>query len=73
MIEYNGDYWHCNPKKYNKEYYHKIKNKTAEQIWEYDLNKVDLIKNYGYNLEIVWETDYENNPKIIEEILKKYE
>jgi len=73
MIEYNGDYWHCNPKKYDKEYYHKIKNKTAEQIWEYDSNKVDLIKNYGYNLEIVWETDYENNPKIIEEILKKYE
>ena len=73
MIEYNGDYWHCNPKKYNKEYYHKIKNKTAEQIWEYDLNKVDLIKNYGYNLEIIWETDYENNSKIIEEILKKYE
>jgi G:T-mismatch repair DNA endonuclease (very short patch repair protein) len=73
MIEYNGDYWHCNPKKYDKEYYHKIKNKTAGKIWEYDSNKIDLIKNYGYNLEIVWETDYEKNPKIIEEILKKYE
>tara|TARA_R110000868_G_scaffold269113_1_gene528483 strand:+ start:581 stop:709 length:129 start_codon:yes stop_codon:yes gene_type:complete len=42
-------------------------------LWEHNKNKIDLIKNKGYNLEIVWETDYEDNPKIIEEILKKYE
>ena len=24
-IEYNGDYWHCNPEKYSSEYFHKKK------------------------------------------------
>ena len=63
----------ANPKKYDKEYYHKIKNRTAGQIWKYDSNKIDLIKNYGYNLEIVWESDYKKNQNIINKILKKYD
>ena len=53
--------------------FYQVKGITAEQLWEHNKNKIDLIKNKGYNLEIVWETDYEDNPKIIEEILKKYE
>ena len=44
----------------------------AKEIWDYDNNKVGLIKNYDYNLEIVWESDlkYSNN-KIIN-ILNEY-
>lgn len=73
IIEFNGDYWHCNPIKYDKDYFHQVKNMTVQQLWEYDKNKIDLIKSKGYNLEVIWETDYEKNHKIIEEILKKYE
>jgi hypothetical protein len=72
IIEYNGDYWHCNPNKYNSDYYHKIKNKTAKEIWEYDNTKIDLIKNKGYNLEIMWESDYNKSPFIINKIIEKY-
>lgn len=73
VVEYFGDYWHCNPKKYNSSYFNKKKNMTAEEIWNYDRMKVDLIKSYGYNLEVIWESDIKNNNKKILKILKKYD
>jgi G:T-mismatch repair DNA endonuclease (very short patch repair protein) len=73
LIEYNGDYWHCNPIKYSYDYINKKKNKTAGEIWEYDKNKLYLAKNKGYNCVVVWETDYKKNKNIILEIIKNYE
>jgi G:T-mismatch repair DNA endonuclease (very short patch repair protein) len=73
LIEYNGDYWHCNPKKYEADYYNKKKNKTAKEIWEYDKNKLYLAKKYGYNCIVIWETDYKKNKNIIKEIFNNYE
>jgi hypothetical protein len=72
IIEYYGDYWHCNPNKYDQDYYHKIKKKTAKEIWERDNIKIDLVKKNGYTLEVLWEYDFNQNPKIINEIIKKY-
>jgi len=72
IIEYFGDYWHCNPNTYNKDYFNKKKNMFAWQIWEYDRSKLDLIKDNGYNLEVIWEGDLKNNNKIIKHIIKKY-
>jgi len=72
IIEYNGDYWHCNPIKYNKDYFHTKKNKTAKEIWVYDENKLDLAKTNGYNIEIIWESDYKRDKNIINQIIEKY-
>lgn len=73
ILEYNGDYWHCNPEVYKKNYHHKIKSKTAEEIWEDDKIKVDFIKSKNYNIEILWEKTYKSNPKIIKNLLLEYE
>lgn len=73
IIEYFGDYWHCNPKKYDENYINKKKSLTAKEIWEYDTNKLQLIKNYGYNLEVVWESDLKNDNKIISNIINNYD
>lgn len=73
LIEYNGDYWHCNPSKYSEDYYNHKKNKTAKEIWEYDKHKLYLAKKEGYNCEVIWETDYKKNNSIIIEIIKNYE
>jgi len=73
LIEYNGDYWHCNPIKYKSDYLNIKKNKTASEIWEYDENKLYLAKKEGYNCEVMWETDYKNNKDLIFEIIKNYE
>jgi G:T-mismatch repair DNA endonuclease (very short patch repair protein) len=72
IIEFNGDYWHCNPNKYNGEYLHPHKKKTANKIWEEDNLRVDNIKKYGYNLEVIWECDLKNTSNL-KTILKKYE
>ena len=60
-IEFNGDYWHCNPNKYDKNFMHEIINETAENIWKKDKKKIDLIKNNGYTVIIIWERDWKEN------------
>lgn len=72
IIEYFGDYWHCNPKKYNENYFNQKKNKYAKEIWEYDSNKIDLIKNNGYNFEVIWESELKNDDKLINKIIDNY-
>lgn len=73
LIEYNGDYWHCNPKKYDKNYFNKKKRLKASDIWEYDKNKVQLSKDNGYNLEVIWESEYKEDHNIIFKKINKYE
>ena len=73
IIEYFGDYWHCNPIKYDTNYFNKKKNKFAWELWEYDKSKLDLIESCGYNVEVIWEREFRDNQSIIEEIISKYD
>lgn len=61
IIEFNGDFWHCNPLIYESTYFHKFKNKIAEEIWEYDKMKIDFAKANGYEVLVIWEKDFNNN------------
>ncbi len=63
IIEFHGDYWHCNPDLYEANYYHKIKKMQAKEIWDYDKEKIELAKSYGYSVLVVWEADYYKNPE----------
>ena len=58
IIEFQGDYWHCNPEKYKNSFYHPMKKMTAEEIWEYDENKKNLAIDNGYIISYIWEKDY---------------
>ena len=70
IIEFNGDYWHCNPSFYKEDYYHKIKNKTAKEIWDYDNEKVLFAKEHGYDVLVIWENDYNQDPdKILQQCI----
>lgn len=63
LIEFNGDYWHCNPLMYNSLYFNKNRNLTAQEIWIFDKNKeLCAIKN-GYEIISVWESEYNENPE----------
>lgn len=70
VIEYYGDYWHCNPKFYNENYYHKIMKRFAYEIWEKDKTRIDYLFNHEFKknitILIIWESS-----KIIEEQLLK--
>lgn len=73
FIEFNGDYWHCNPKMFDEDYYNSHKKMTAKQIWDKDLNRnkrVEILtKCKGL---VVWESDWNKNKKETKEIIKKF-
>lgn len=71
IIEYNGDYWHCNPKKYNKDYFNARIRMTAEEKWKKDEKKIQYAKDNGYDVLIIWEDDYnKDKQKVINDCLE---
>jgi hypothetical protein len=56
IIEFYGDYWHANPNRFIES--DQIKKKTAKHIWEHDASKINALKNAGYKVLIIWESDY---------------
>jgi hypothetical protein len=40
-------------------------------IWDEDKIRIDKLKNYGYNLEVLWESDFSGHESIIK-ICQKY-
>lgn len=64
-IEFNGDYWHCNPKLTapdTKVSFFKDGTGTASDVWKFDDQRRNVIKNHGFKLLTVWEYDYVHNP-----------
>jgi G:T-mismatch repair DNA endonuclease (very short patch repair protein) len=58
IIEFNGDYWHMNPKKYLSSDYNKTAHMTADEIWNRDKNKKHIAIKNGYGICYIWEDDY---------------
>lgn len=57
IIELYGDYWHCNPKLYDKNYYHKNLKMTAQDKWIKDKKRITTLETLGYRVFIIWESD----------------
>lgn len=57
VIEFNGDYWHANPKYYKPDWIHPVKKCTASDLWERDRKKYDYLISRGFTVCIVWESD----------------
>jgi hypothetical protein len=71
IIEFNGDKFHANPNKFKE---HDIPidfiKKTAKEIWKQDEEKNNKAKLKGFDVKIIWESDYhKNKDKIILECL----
>ena len=67
-LEFNGTYWHADPRKYKKDDI--IKDILAETIWENDMIKQNFIKQ-NYKLLVIWEDDYNNDKdKIINDCVE---
>lgn len=64
IIEFNGDYYHANPKLYNEDYFNTKLNKYARDIWKSEKFKLDSIKHYFPEVEIltIWQNEYSANP-----------
>jgi len=60
IIEFNGTYWHCDPRKYEGNYYHKQQKMMAKELWVRDKEKIELSNNSGYTTKIIWQIDWES-------------
>ena len=75
IIEFNGDYWHANPELYLFEDYvgNILNNKPtkAYEIWAKDAKKKTLAEELGYEVLVIWESEFLEFPKTtIEKCLK---
>jgi len=59
LIEFNGTYWHLDPRFYSTEYSDNSRNST--EIWNRDLQKRNIAIENGYELIVVWQSDWETN------------
>jgi len=72
LIELNGIYWHCSPKKYKPNDLVKFPNNKfiiAKDKWASDNEKYDFAISQGYKIIVIWEDEI-SDKKIIEELNK---
>lgn len=69
IIEYNGDYWHANINTYSDDFLIKQSNRTASEVRIRDGIKIKAAKDRGFDVIIVWESEYLANPAKIKEQL----
>jgi hypothetical protein len=73
IIEYHGDMFHGNPKKYLAEDYpHPFrKTITAQEMWDKDKKKMDIAYQNGFEVLVIWDSEYRwgNKQKIIDKCL----
>ena len=50
-----------NPQIYSADSYNKVKNQTAIEIWNHDKSKLQCANEYGYDVLVIWESEYIKN------------
>lgn len=69
IVEYFGDFWHCNPNKWQAEDYNRRLHMTAKEKWQQDEKRTETLKQLGYKVVVVWESTYKLDGTLPEEIL----
>ena len=72
IYEFHGDYWHGNPKRFDPEEENKLCNATHGELYQKTLQKEQKIKDLGYNLVVMWESDWININKSIKTLQNKF-
>lgn len=70
-IEYNGDMWHCNPRKWKPEQYNTAIKMTASEKWKLDRNRRFSLRKLGYDVHIIWESEWTTDRTKVYNLLKK--
>jgi hypothetical protein len=58
IYEFDGDYYHGNPKKYPPNKVNPTNKKTFGELYARTLNKQSILKTAGYTVISIWESDY---------------
>lgn len=68
IIEYNGDFWHCNPTLYNEGYINPRTKEKSTYRWKKDKEKIKVAEDQGYEVLVIWESEYKQNK---EDVIKQ--
>lgn len=60
IIEYNGTYWHYDPRIYDSGYYDVSRDRYVDTVWKYDEKKIQLSLDNGYTTIVIWQLDFES-------------
>ncbi len=58
VYEFNGDYWHGNPKVYDQDEINKSTKTSFGELYQRTLQKERVLKQMGFNVVSVWESDW---------------
>lgn len=72
IIEFNGDLWHGNPKLYTGDQIQRVTNIPFSKVWEKDRIKKEVAEQNGFEIMVVWESDFHKNQDEIVEQCKKF-
>jgi hypothetical protein len=72
IIEFNGDFWHANPIYFKSTELLPVQNILANEKWELDKQKIKLAESYGYEVLVIWESEYQQSPELIIDKCIKY-
>lgn len=81
VIEFNGDLFHANPTLYKADdsplqFLSRIDDTrsdwTAQQYWDYDADKVRISKMHGYEIHVVWESEWKQDKEIVLKRCKEF-
>jgi hypothetical protein len=72
VYEYHGDYWHGNPKKFNKDDMNQSSKKTFGELYDQTLKRENEIRALGYNLVVMWESDWLRINRCVRKLQQKF-
>lgn len=64
IYEFDGDFWHGNPNKYNGEDINVFNKKTFGELYDKTIERRNRLIKKGYNVISIWESDFNNLIKI---------
>ena len=72
IYEYHGDFWHGNPQVFDLSKINKVNGKTFGYLYQKTLEREQLIRDMGFNLVVIWESDWNKINKSIKTLQKKF-
>ena len=72
IYEYHGDYWHGNPRIFPSDDFNKSAKCTYGELYDNTCERESEIRGLGYNLVVIWESDWIRINNAIRKLQKKY-
>jgi G:T-mismatch repair DNA endonuclease (very short patch repair protein) len=64
-IEFYGDFWHGNPKVYNRNDVNRVNGLTFGELYNRTITRQMEIEKIGYKVISIWESDFKKQNNIL--------